>query len=333
MSKRRRDPRVEPGSRATGRSPAAAPPRAAAERSTALERSRGQALVVQDPLQRYLMEIGRFPLLTAEEEHDLAVRFREYGDTSAAYRLATGNLRLVVHIAVDFRRTAASLLDLIQEGNIGLLQAVRKFDPYRSVRFSAYASWWIRAYILKYLIDHWSLVRVGTTNTRRKLLFNLRREKDALEAQGIRPEPRILAERLGVPEAEVIEVEQGMNRDVSLEAPLTEGSTVRLLDTMASAAPPADEALAAEEFQTALRERMESFGGSLEPRDHDIFRARLLAEAPATLQEIGDRHGISREAVRQREQKIIERLKAYLREKLSDFEGIEFLREEAGRLP
>jgi len=295
----------------------------AAEAITALDRAGERSLAVTDPLQRYLTELGRFALLTAEEERELAVRYRDYGDTTAAQRLATGNLRLVVHIAMDFRRTAVNLLDLIQEGNLGLLQAVQRFDPYRGVRFSAYASWWIRAYILKYLIDHWSLVRVGTTNTRRKLLYNLRREKQALEAEGIRPEPKLLAQRLGVAESEVIEVERGMTRDLSLSSPLADGSDTTFSDVLPSLAPPVDEVLAEEQFQTALRDRMEAFGVSLEPRDRDIFRARLLGDPPATLQEIGDRHGISREAVRQREQRLVERLKDYLREALADFREIE----------
>ena len=297
---------------------------AAPETSTQLIPTPDRSLAVPDPLRAYMNEIGRFPLLSREEEKELAVRYRDYGDASAAYRLATGNLRLVVHIAMDFRRTAVSLLDLIQEGNIGLLQAVKRFDPCRNVRFSAYASWWIKAYILKYLIDHWSLVRVGTTNVRRKLLFNLKKEKDRLEQKGIRPEPKVLAERLGVSEEEVIQVEQGMTRDLSIDAPVADGSETRFSDLMASSQAPADEVLADEEFQEALRDRMEAFGGDLKERDADIFRMRLLSEQPATLQEIGEKHGISREAVRQRERKILARLKDYLREELAEFEGIEF---------
>ncbi|MGD8375088.1 MAG: sigma-70 family RNA polymerase sigma factor [Acidobacteriota bacterium] len=292
----------------------------------ALQPAADRSLVVPDPLRRYMAEIGRFALLDAEEEYALAVRFRDEGDRAAAYRLATSNLRLVVHIAMSFRRTAMNLLDLIQEGNMGLLQAVQRFDPYRKVRFSAYAGWWIRAYILKYIIDHWSLVRVGTTNTRRKLLFNLRKEKEALEAQGIKPEPRLLAERLGVPEQEVIEVEQGMGRDLSLDAPLGPESETPLSDRMVLPAPPVDEQLADEEFQTALRESMAAFAGTLDERDREIFDRRLVTDTPETLQQIGDRQGVSREAIRQREQKIIHRLKAFLRQELADFENLEFLR-------
>jgi RNA polymerase sigma-32 factor len=297
--------------------------------STALELAPDRSLALPDPLQRYMTEIGRFPLLSPEEEKDLAIRYKEYGDSQAAYKLATHNLRLVVHIAMDFRRTAANLLDLIQEGNIGLLQAVRKFDPYRNVRLSAYASWWIRAYMLKYLIDHWSLVRVGTTNTRRKLLWNLRKEKEALEARGIKPEPGILAQRLGVSEQDVVEVDQGMSRDVSIDQPLLPDGETPYSELMAAPQVPADEALAGEEFQEALRSKLQAFGEELDERDGDIFRSRLLADEPATLQEIGGRHGISREAVRQRERKIVGRLKEYLRQELVGFTGLDFLREEA----
>ena len=295
--------------------------------STALAPLHDRSLAVQDPLRRYLAEIGRHALLDAGEERELAIRFRDRGDRAAAVRLATSNLRLVVHIAMGFHRTAVNLLDLIQEGNIGLLQAVQRFDPYRKVRFSAYASWWIRAYILKYLMDHWSLVRVGTTNTRRKLLFNLRKERARLEAKGIRPEPALLAKRLGVPEKEVIAVQQGMTRDVSLDAPVSAESDTAHSDLLPATGAPADEALAEEEFQSALREKMEAFGGTLDARDRDLFQSRLLADSPQTLQEIGERHGISREAMRQRERKIVDRLRAFLQEELADFRGLEFQRD------
>jgi RNA polymerase sigma-32 factor len=299
------------------------------EPTTALQTVPDRSLALPDPLQRYMADVGRFPLLNPEEEKELAIRYREYGDSQAAYRMATHNLRLVVHIAMDFRRTAHNLLDLIQEGNIGLLQAVQKFDPYRKVRFSAYASWWIRAYMLKYLIDHWSLVRVGTTNTRRRLLWNLKKEKHALEAKGIKPEPEILAKRLGVSTQELMEVQQGMGRDLSIDEPVSEGGTSSYSDLMASPQPPADEVLADEEFQRALRDKLEAFGDTLDERNGDIFHSRLLSDTPATLQEIGESHGISREAVRQRERKIVQRLKEYLRQELVDFAGLDFLRADA----
>ena len=166
-----------------------------------------RSLVAYDPLQMYLMEIKNYTLLTREEEVELGTRVREKNDKEAAYRLVTSNLRLVVKIAMDFHRYwTKSLLDLIQEGNVGLLQAVRKFDPYRGIKFSYYASFWIKAYMLKFIMENWKLVKIGTTQTQRKLFFNLAKERDKLIAQGFTPEPKLLAERLDVKEKEVEEM-------------------------------------------------------------------------------------------------------------------------------
>jgi RNA polymerase sigma-32 factor len=184
--------------------------------------SREKSLVPYDPLQMYLMEIKNFRLLTREEETELAIRVREKKDQKAAYILVTSNLRLVVKIAMDFHRYwTKSLLDLIQEGNVGLLQAVRKFDPYRGIKFSYYASFWIKAYMLKFIMENWKLVKIGTTQTQRKLFFNLAKERDKLIAQGFSPEPRLLAERLDVKEKEIEEMSQRLGGgEVSLNAPV-----------------------------------------------------------------------------------------------------------------
>src|SRR5918996_4129048 len=181
----------------------------------------GKALVAFDPLQRYLAEIRRFALLSREEEHRLAVRYKEYGDIQAAYKLVTANLRLVVMIAREYQRAFKNLLDLIQEGNVGLMEAVRNFDPYRGVRFPSYAVWWIRAYILRYIMNNWRMVKIGTTQAQRKLFFNLQKEKERLETEGFTPGPRLLAQHLGVKEEEVVEMEQRMSaRDLSLDTPM-----------------------------------------------------------------------------------------------------------------
>ncbi|MGH7962161.1 MAG: sigma-70 family RNA polymerase sigma factor, partial [Candidatus Binatia bacterium] len=168
------------------------------------------ALVPADSLQRYLAEIRRYSLLSPAEEHELAVRYKEHGDIEAAYRLVTGNLRLVVMIARNYQRAFRNLLDLIQEGNVGLMEAVRKFDPYRDVRFPSYAVWWIRAYIIRYIMNNWRVVKLGTTQAQRKLFFNLQKEKDRLAAEGFTPGPKLLAQNLGVKEGEVVEMEQRM---------------------------------------------------------------------------------------------------------------------------
>ena len=163
-----------------------------------------------DPLKRYLLEISRFAPLTREEEHRLALLYQE-GDRDAAYRLVTSNLKLVVKIAMIYQKVYRNILDLIQEGNIGLMQAVKRFDPFRGTRLPTYAAWWIKAYIIKFLLDNSRMVKIGTTNTRRKILMNLNRKKMELESKGITPTPQLLALNLGVDESEIIQVEQGMS--------------------------------------------------------------------------------------------------------------------------
>ena len=177
-----------------------------------------------DILTAYLNEIRQYKNLTENEEQELAIKLRETNDSGAAYRLTTSHLMLVVRIAMTFRRQWQNMMDLIQEGNIGLLKAVKKFDPFRGVRLSSYATWWIRSYILKYMLDNWRLVRVGTTNNRRKLLYNLRKEKEKLENQGFTSTPKLLAEHFGVEESDVIDVQASLGvGDISVDTPMREG--------------------------------------------------------------------------------------------------------------
>ncbi|MGH7805358.1 MAG: sigma-70 family RNA polymerase sigma factor, partial [Candidatus Binatia bacterium] len=181
------------------------------------------ALVRQDTLGRYLAEIRRHPLLTPDEEHALAVRYREEGDVQAAYRLVTANLRLVVMVARRYERAFKNLLDLVQEGNIGLMEAVKKFDPYRGIRFPSYAVWWIRAYVIRYIMNNFRLVKMGTTQAQRKLFFNLQKEMTRLEEEGFEATPKLLASRLDVKPSEVVEMQQRMSaRDLSVDAPVGE---------------------------------------------------------------------------------------------------------------
>ena len=202
-------------------------------RTTALAPS-DKGLAPLDTLQRYMREVTRHRLLTREEEHELAVRYREAGDVDAAYRLVTANLRLVVKIAHEYHRTAFQLLDLIQEGNVGLMHAVKKFDPYRGVKLSSYAAWWIRAYILRYVMENWRIVKLGTTQAQRKLFFNLRKERDKLAAQGFDPTPKLLAERLDVTERDVTEMEQRLSQDdFSLDVPISEDNRSSRADRLA----------------------------------------------------------------------------------------------------
>src|SRR5512133_3984532 len=183
--------------------------------------ARDAGLVPYDPLRAYLAEVARHPLLSREEEHELAVRYRETGDVEAAYKLVASNLRLVVKIANEYRRAAFQVLDLVQEGNLGLMQAVKKYDPFKGVKLSSYAAWWIRAYIIRFIMDNWRMVKLGTTQAQRKLFFNLSKEREKLLARGIEPTPRLLAKNLQVEVKDVEEMSARMgSEDLSLDAPL-----------------------------------------------------------------------------------------------------------------
>jgi RNA polymerase sigma-32 factor len=252
------------------------------------------------------------------------VRYKEHGDIEAAYRLVTANLRLVVMIAREYQRAFHNLLDLIQEGNIGLMEAVRKFDPYRGVRFPSYAVWWVRAYIIRYIMNNWRMVKIGTTQAQRKLFFNLRREKERLEAEGFIPGPKLLAQRLDVKEDEVVEMEQRLSaRDLSLHTPIDPEAESTLLDFIPDKKATAEEEVAFSQYQQLVAEKMAKFAERLRGKEQVIFEKRLLAEEPLTLQEIGDQYGISRERVRQLEERLKKKLKDYLLKEFKDFKDLD----------
>lgn len=280
---------------------------------------REQGVARRDPLSLYVQEIRRIPLLSREDEHELAVKFRDTGDVEVAKQLVAANLRLVVKIAHEYRRAYRNLLDLVQEGNLGLLQAVKKYDPDRGVKLSSYAAWWIRAYILKFILNNWRLVKIGTTQAQRKLFFNLRKEKEKLEALGFAPEHRLLAERLDVSEDDVREMEQRLDSaDLSLDVPIArddEGGRTRL-DALPSGDVRPDVQVENEEFRTVLRAKLEAFATTLEGREAALFRQRWLTDSPLTLQEIGTQFGISRERARQLERRLLDRLRTYLEAEL-----------------
>src|SRR5919109_1914987 len=279
----------------------------------------GKALVPFDPLQRYLAEIRRFPLLSREEEHRLAVEYKEFGHVAAAYRLVTGNLRLVVMIAREYQRSFRTLLDLIQEGNMGLMEAVKNFDPYRGVRFPSYAVWWVRAYMIRYIMNDWRMVKIGTTQAQRKLFFNLQKEKEKIEAEGLDPGPKLLAQRLNVKEDEVVEMEQRLaSRDLSVDMPIGDDDEATLLNFLPDDKQSPEEQFAETQYSDLLREKMELFAKNLKDKELVIYRERLLNEEPLTLREIGEKYGISRERVRQIEERVKRKLKAYLSKELKD---------------
>jgi RNA polymerase sigma-32 factor len=279
-----------------------------------------------DPLRRYLAEIGRFSPLKRDEEHALAVHYHETEDRETAYRLVTSNLKLVVKIAMIYQKVYRNLLDLIQEGNLGLIQAVKRYDPYRGTRLPTYAAWWIKAYILKFLLDNTRMVKIGTTNARRKILMNLNREKRELEAKGIIPTTKQLAENLGVNEQELLDVEQGMSGpDISLDAPLgNEDSDTHYIDTLHLMEQSVDEKIAHGEFRDLLEKRFAEFAETLSERERIILTRRLIADEPETLQQIADRYKISREAIRVAEKKLVAKLKKYMIESFGDVKEIEF---------
>ncbi|MDH3627065.1 MAG: sigma-70 family RNA polymerase sigma factor [Acidobacteriota bacterium] len=285
----------------------------------------GTGLVPSDPFRRYMAEARKYPPLTREEEQRLARVYRETGDRDALFRLVTANLLMVVRVAMSFRRAAKNLLDLIQEGNIGLLQAIDRFDPELDVRLPTYAAYWVRAYMVKFLLDNVRLVRVGTTNARRKLLRHLRQEKERLEAEGFEVGPRQLADHFGVSEKDVTEVQAALHaHDVSLDAPRGNDEDRTHGDWLSdSGQPDADEVLARADLQERTERALAVFREDLGERDRVLLDRRLVNDSPLTLQEIGDRFGTSREAVRQAEVRLIKKLREHLTRELGDLGEIE----------
>ena len=289
--------------------------------------SEGSSIEKFDPLSAYLREVQRHPLLSPEETQSLAQKFVTTQDAAAAARLVTANLRLVVKIAYEYRRAYKNIMDLIQEGNIGLMQAVKRYDPYRGVKLSSYAAWWIRAYILRFILNNWRLVKLGTTQAQRKLFFNLRKKRAELIAMGIDPTHSEIAKQLNVPESEVAEMDVRLqSSEKSLDAPIGdgEGRATAKVDTMPSLDEGPETIIADNELQTLVKEQLAAFRETLGGKDKElaIFDERLVADEPLTLQELGDRFGISRERVRQLEQRLTGRLREYLQEEMGDAVGV-----------
>jgi RNA polymerase sigma-32 factor len=291
------------------------------EPSTALART-GDSLGRFDPLAAYMREVQRHPLLSPDDEHRLAVDYQKNpDDLAAAARLVTANLRLVVKIAYEYRRAYKNMMDLIQEGNIGLMQAVKKYDPYRGVKLSSYAAWWIRAYMLRFILNNWRLVKLGTTQAQRKLFFNLSKEKAKLTAMGIEPTDAEIAKRLNVAEAEVAEMDKRLARsDASLDASVGEsdGRTVSRVELMPAPGSTPDQLAEGAELSLMLQDRLSEFRSTLQGKDVIIFDKRVVADEPLTLQELGDEFGVSRERVRQLEARLTGKLRDYLKETLGD---------------
>jgi RNA polymerase sigma-32 factor len=277
-----------------------------------------KTLAATDPLKRYLQDIKNTPQLTSEQEAKLIARMHEQGDVNAAKFLVSANLKTVVRIAYEYRSMYHNLLDLIQEGNIGLMKAVSKFDPTKGARLGYYASWWIRSYILKYLLDNFRMVRVGTTAAQKKLFYHLMREKQRLEAQGITAGPALLAQNLQVKEKDVIEMEQRMlsgNAEVSLDAQSTNQDSDARPSLLQQLFDPKIDALSSlehDELIRMLQKDLPEFRKTLNDKEKMVLDTRILAEEPKTLQEVADEFGLTRERVRQIESKLMEKLKLRL---------------------
>lgn len=275
-----------------------------------------QSLAAYDPLKAYLMEIRRYPFLSREEEYRLSVQFREKGDLDAVARLVMANLQFVVTIVREYQRVSIPLLDLIQEGNMGLMHAVKRFNPHQGTRISTHAAWWIRAYILRYIMKNWRLVKIGTSEEERRLFFNLRKEKERLEAQGMDGNTKLLASRLDVSENKLIEMDHRLGLpEISLSEPL-DGSGTSLEKILPSTFQGADEQLEEKELKELFMEKIELFKKNLKSRDLEILEKRILADPPCTLLQLGKQFKISKERIRQIESQLLKKLKEFLKKEI-----------------
>lgn len=283
------------------------------EAPESIEVKDSKSISTTDPLARYLAEVRQYPLLTKEQEKKLAIQYFEQKDPSAAEKLVTSNLRFVVKIAAEYTKFGARLIDLVQEGNVGLMHAVKEFNPYKGARLITYAVWWIRGYIQEYLMRQYSLVRIGTTANQRKLFYQLQKEKEKLEKMGFSQDIKQLSGKLGIDQDEIEEMQKRLSgRDVSLDQPLSDdGTGSRMIDLQQqSGSDNVDEQLGHAEELNILKETIEQMREQLSEKEKIILENRLLADEPLTLQELGDRFGTTREAVRQIENRLIQKLKA-----------------------
>ncbi|MEZ0392361.1 MAG: RNA polymerase factor sigma-32 [Pseudobdellovibrionaceae bacterium] len=269
-----------------------------------------KALAPTDPVALYLSEIRKYPLLSREQELELAKKYHESKDPVAAQALVTANLRFVVKVAAEYSRFGARMIDLIQEGNMGLMHAVREFNPYKGVRLITYAVWWIRGYIQEYLMKQYSLVKIGTTQNQKKLFYQLQKQREELDALGLSPDIKMLSSRLGIPEDEVEMMAQRMSgRDVSLDRPVDDESGSSLLDFQKGQTEAPDDEISKQEELSHLTEAIDALKPQLSEREKIILEERILADEPMTLQDIGEKYGITREAVRQMEVRLMKKIK------------------------
>lgn len=281
-------------------------------------------LIPLDPLKRYFLEVSQYPILTPEEEKEVAEHYRDHQDKESAQKLVASNLRLVVKIAMEYRSAFYNTLDLIQEGNLGLMRAVQKFDIERGVRFTSYAAWWVRAFILKYILDNFRLVKIGTTQAQKKLFFNLMKEKERIEQMGFNATPQLISKNLDVKEKEVIEMQKRMGaRELELDAPRAGFEGALNMDFISdNDADQTEEGVEQKELKEILLKHLDEFTHGLNEKEQKIFSERLFSEVPKTLQEIADSYGITRERIRQIESRLIKKMRSFFSEKGLNVEAI-----------
>jgi len=268
---------------------------------------------VISPTERYIQEVMRYPMLSKDEEFELAVRYWKNKDLESAHKLVTSNLRFVLKIANEYVNYGLKLMDIVQEGNMGLMRAVKTYNPYKDTRLITYAVWWIRSYIHDYIQKNWSLVKIGTTQAQRKLFYTLRKEKQKLDQYDLEASPKLLAQRMGVREKDVIEMDQRMqSRDLSLDAPLKDDEKHTPIDFIVDDKGNVEQFLAEKEESLIMTHKLKGFEKTLKERDLFIYKKRLVAEKPMTLQTIANKYKISKERARQLEEKIKNNLKVFL---------------------
>jgi len=280
---------------------------------------KGSLPVSLDPLKSYLREISRYELLSIEEEKRLTDELKETGDIEVAKKLVVANLRLVVKIALQYRSAYQNTMDLIQEGNIGLMHAVSKYDSSKGAKLSYYASWWIKSYILKFILDNFRLVKIGSSKEKKRLFYNLMREKEKLESQGITPKPKLLSEKLGVSEKAVIEMDQRLSSsgaEVSFDVNIAKDGYKALGDVLETEEELLEQRVAKSQEIEVLEEHLKDFLEDLKPRDKEIFGKRLLSDIQPSLQSIADEYGVSKERIRQIEERLLAKLRVYMSEYL-----------------
>ena len=284
--------------------------------STKPQSSSSRSLTTPDPVALYLKEISQYPLLSKEEEYDLAVKYKETGDPLAAEALVKANLRFVVKIAAEYSKFGSKLIDLIQEGNVGLMHAVKEFNPHKGVKLISYAVWWIRGHIREYLMRQYSMVRIGTNQKQRKLFYKLQKELDHLDKMGHEPDYKLLGTQLGVSEKDIQDMNQRMrNRDVSLDTRIDPDSNTSLLDLQSdSEAIDVQAQIEHNEEISLLLKNIDRVRPQLNEKETFILENRLLADPPMKLKEIGEHYGTSREAVRQMEARLLKKIRQVFEE-------------------